>query len=68
MTPPAVLEPPQGPLAEPAPDGGGRGPKRCESCGTITGMLIFLPNGLGHGRRLCSRCLNAFDALRGARA
>jgi hypothetical protein len=56
------LEPAQGPLASPAPVD--RGPRRCESCGTLTGLLIFVPSAPGRGRRVCPRCLHAFDALR----
>jgi len=61
-----TFEPAQGPLPEPAPEPAGRGPKRCEGCGTITGLLIFVPNRLGGGRRVCLGCLRALDALREA--
>ena len=36
----------------------------CESCGAPPGLTIFLPNGIGGGRRVCRTCLAAVDALR----
>lgn len=37
----------------------------CESCGREPGLTIFVPNGLGGGRRLCPVCLALYDSLRG---
>lgn len=36
----------------------------CESCGREPGLTIFVPNGLGGGRRLCRVCLALYDSLR----
>ena len=38
--------------------------RRCESCGATERRTIYLPNGVGGGRRLCPDCLRVFDALR----
>ena len=62
----AGLEPAQGPLADPEPEVGPRGPRRCERCGTITGLLVFVPNIVGRGRRVCLECLRAIDQARTA--
>jgi hypothetical protein len=67
MTPQDVLDPVQGPLAEPEPEAGSRGPRRCERCGAITGLLIFVPGREGRGGgRFCQDCLRILDRLRGA--
>ena len=60
------LDPVQGPLAEPEPETDPRGPRRCDRCGTLTGLLVFVPNTGGPGRRVCLECLRAIDRLRGA--
>jgi hypothetical protein len=38
-------------------------PRRCESC-SQTGLPVYVPNGLGGGRRVCWACLGVMDALR----
>jgi hypothetical protein len=37
--------------------------RKCESCGALD-VTIFLPNHRDGGRRVCARCLGAFDRLR----
>lgn len=36
----------------------------CESCDTPGQLLVYVPNGLGTGRRLCLDCLRVYDTLR----
>jgi hypothetical protein len=40
----------------------------CESCGATARLLIYVPNGVGGGRRLCPDCLRVYDALRAREA
>jgi hypothetical protein len=42
-------------------------PRRCQSCGRA-GPTVFLPSGLGAGRRVCRDCLRVYDGLRAAKA
>lgn len=35
----------------------------CESCGGPPGPTVFLPNGLGGGRRVCRTCLALIDTV-----
>jgi hypothetical protein len=51
-------------LADPAPWVRGF---RCESCGSEPGVTVFVPNGLGGGRRICRDCLRVVDTLRAGR-
>ncbi len=39
-------------------------PRRCESCGALEALTVFVPNDQQGGRRLCARCLNVFDRLK----
>ena len=38
--------------------------RRCESCGQAGATVVYVPNGLGGGRRVCRSCLGVIDALR----
>jgi hypothetical protein len=37
--------------------------RRCESCGQAS-PTVYVPNGVGGGRRVCRACLGVLDALR----
>jgi hypothetical protein len=58
---PREVVPPQGALEPPGPP---IPPVRtCESCGARD-LTTYLPNYQHGGRRVCARCLGAFDRLR----
>jgi len=45
-----------------------RAPRRCDECGALTGMTVFIPAGLPKPGRYCRSCLALRDATLGVKA